>query len=123
MRTTIDLGILRVLSPMVYSTRPLRSCAESAWMRSPFLSTIVSARAAAQSTAKRQNVIIDFKSKKSKRLWHVYEGCVLPESNEGTNSGGYAGKRSSFGPGCAVAVRRGGGPECGAGYRGSGALS
>src|SRR5579859_6889299 len=100
MRTTIDLGILRVLSPMVYSTRPLRSCAESAWMRSPFLSTMVSARAAAQSRATRQNVIIDFKSKKSKRLWHVYEACVHPASNEGTNSGRCPGKHMRGGPDC-----------------------
>src|SRR5215831_2508079 len=93
MRTTIDLGMLMVLSPMVYSTRPLRSCAESAWMRSPFFSTMVSARAAAHNMANRQNVIIDFKLKKSKRLWHVYEACPHLASNEGTNSGRCPGKR------------------------------
>src|SRR6476646_12147904 len=108
MRTTIDLGMLRVLSPMVYSTRPLRSCAESDWMRSPFLSAMVSARAAAHNMAKRQNVIIDFKSKKSKRLWHVYEACLHLESNEGTNSHPCPGEYSRFGPGRTVAIRRGG---------------
>src|SRR5689334_14679601 len=109
MRTTIDLGMLRVLSPMVYSTRPLRSCAESAWMRSPFLSTMVSVRAAAHNMAKRQNVIIDFKSKKSKRLWHVYEACLHLESNEGTNSGSSTGNSMRGGADCGAGRRRRGG--------------
>src|SRR6202020_2406649 len=91
---TIDLGIVNVLSPIVYSTRPSRSCAKSAWMRSPFFKIIVSALAAAQSMTKAQNVIIDFKSEKSKQLWHVYEACLHPESNEGTTTGLRPGKRA-----------------------------
>ena len=64
-RTTIDLGMVSVLSPRLYSILPLRSWAESAWMRSPFLRTMVSASAGAHNTMAVQNVIIDFKPKKS----------------------------------------------------------
>src|ERR1700704_917108 len=108
MRTTMDLGMLIVLSPSVYSTRPFRSCAESAWMRSPFFNTMVSAPAPAHNIAKAQNVIIDFKTEKSKRLWHVYDACLHSESNEGTSVGlcPCPGEPVRPGPARGVAIRR-----------------
>src|SRR6185312_5979763 len=60
---TMDFGMVSVLSPMVYSTRPFRSTAESATIRVPLLRTIVSACAKGvqrrlEDTASAQNVII-----------------------------------------------------------------
>ena len=60
MRTTMERGIVSELSPIEYSIRQLRSRAESAWMRQPFFSTMVSAPQAVHKTRPRQNVIIDF---------------------------------------------------------------
>src|SRR5262249_59635166 len=73
-RATIDCGMVKLLLPTQYSTRPSYCFTQSAAMRSPFLSTIVSAPppqtvqnrpslgtpapAAAHKTAKQQNVII-----------------------------------------------------------------
>src|SRR6185437_7606558 len=61
--TTMDLGMVSVLPPMVYSTRPFLSLAESTTMRVPLLSTMVSARtisgpATQADTIRQQNGII-----------------------------------------------------------------
>src|SRR5512146_2362505 len=57
-RATMDFGIVKVLSPMAYSTCPFFSVTESATMRVPCFSTIVSAKAAVPSRVAQQNVII-----------------------------------------------------------------
>src|SRR6185312_470489 len=93
--TTIDLGIVKVLSPIAYSIRPLRSVTESTTMRVPLLSTIVSAKAGRLSTIAQQNGIIE--RTRQQALWHDSGKGFSFLDNEGASAVAAGGKRPALG--------------------------
>src|SRR5689334_3878316 len=93
--TTIDLGIVKVLSPIAYSIRPLRSVTESTTMRVPLLSTIVSAKAGRLSTIAQQNGIIE--RTRQQALWHDSGKRFSFLDNEGASAVAGSGKRLAVG--------------------------